>query len=70
MTAPEPYASDVLWSAGEVREQAEQVPGQLDVWDMLDEPEVQWPCGRCGKGSGDHPYDCLDGPFPRLERGE
>lgn len=37
MTAPEPYTADALWSAGEVREQSEQVPGQLDVWDVLAE---------------------------------
>jgi hypothetical protein len=37
MTAPEPYTADALWSAGEVRVQSQQVAGQLDVWDVLDD---------------------------------
>jgi hypothetical protein len=39
--APEPFTDDALWARGEIREQAEQVPGQLDVWDALGEESGQ-----------------------------
>lgn len=54
MTAPDPFTADALWSAGEVREQSQQVPGQLDVWDVLAEVAPVAP------HSGH--YDCPDGP--------
>jgi hypothetical protein len=39
VTAPEPYTDGALWARGEIREQAEQVAGQLDVWDVLEDED-------------------------------
>lgn len=54
MTAPEPFTTDALWSAGEVREQSRQVTGQLDVWDAIEDTlhaELR-PCAACNAESG------------------
>lgn len=48
MTAPEPFTGDALWSAGEVREQSQQVPGHLDVWDVLAQS-----CDACNADPGE-----------------
>ncbi len=37
-----------LWTAAEARLQAEQVRGQLDVWDAI----AASPCQDCGAGVG------------------
>lgn len=48
MSAPEPYTADALWAAGEVRAQSQQVPGQLDVWDILGDA-----CAACNADPGE-----------------
>ncbi len=38
-------STDALWSRAEIRLQAEQVRGQLDVWDLLENPIGCVVCG-------------------------
>ena len=51
-TSPDDVMRDAerlaLWTAGEVREQAAQCAGQLDVWDSID----QTACDACGAAAG------------------
>lgn len=36
---------DALWSVQEIRTQAEQVTGQVDIWEAIEEAET---CPKCG----------------------